>query len=198
MKKLQVFLPVVVVMVFSSACIGDKGEEGREYSIPDRLCKIDIDASLYRPLFPPGETLSITDYNDEMGDGTLASTGECIVEVDDEQVIFIEIGAVGSAEHPSVEEFVRRYPDGRGNLGTFNTDDAQRVAGSPRETWVWPNFAVTSTLCESSNIPFSAITVSARLDWVGEEDYSEELKNFIVPFAAEQVRRIGERTCTPA
>jgi hypothetical protein len=198
MKLARSCVLIMTAVVSVAACSSGGGNGKREYAIPHPLCKIDIDRSLYQSLFPAGSKVSVTDYNGDMGGGELASTGECIVEVDDALAIYIEIRAVKPPDHPGVEAYVQNYLDRRGNLGTYQIQEARQVADGPHETWVWPDFAATSTLCESSSIDFTAINVSVRLDWVSDDDHSEPLEEFIGPFAAEQVRRIGERTCTPA
>ncbi|MGP3967038.1 hypothetical protein [Streptomyces sp. 6N223] len=198
MRLAKNFTLIAMLAVCTFSCTNAGDGERREYDIPKPLCKIDVDPSLYGPLFPPGESVDVTDYNDDIGGGHLSATGECIVDVDGARAIYIEIRAADSSLHSGVDFYLLNYLDRRGDVGTYTLHDARQVADRPRETWVWPDFAATSLLCASSSVDFPAIIVSVRLDWVGSEDYSEQLQDFIGPFADEQLRRIGERACTPA
>lgn len=200
MKPFRQLALIMLLTAATSACSDDTSEEQRRYEIPQTLCDTQVERHLLAPLFPAGEQLEILDHYDDSNSGRLTPNGQCIVEVDGTPSIYIESDAASSAlsEKPGVAHYLSTYLDGSGNQGTYSTSGAERVAESPRETWVWPDMAATSVLCESSSVGFSAVNVSVRLDWVGDENYSQQLGDVITPFATELLKRIGERTCTPA
>jgi hypothetical protein len=188
-------LPLSIVMACTFSCSSNSQENERAYTIPNPLCGVELDTALYRPIYPPGEEADVTNYYHEYENGELDPTGECVVEVDEAQAIYIETRA---ETNPGINNFLSSYRDEAGRSGSYRVEDAEQVADGPRETWVWPDLAVTSVACGSSSIDLETVNVSIRLDWVGEEDYSDPLQELIEPFAAEQLRRIGERTCDPA
>jgi hypothetical protein len=192
LKRLQRILPLTAAMACIFGC-SDDGEQSREYALPETLCGFGIDTALYSPIFPPGDNLNVTSGYEEYETGIMPPVAECFIDVDDESAIYIETITEDSGDSPGVAGYLSEYmgPD-------YDLEDGQQVAGSPRETWVWPDFVTTNIACQSSSTDFRAINVSIRLDWVKDDDYSEPLRELIEPFAAEQLRRIGERTCTPA
>jgi hypothetical protein len=200
MRPRQVMLITSVITMSAFGCTGSGEEAEREYAIPNPLCYVEMDPALYRPIFPPGGQVDVT--NDYYEHGRLVSTGECIIEVDEELAIYIETRSVHPDDYgvnrPGVEPYVDDYRDEEGQRGTYEMEHGEQISEGPREAWVWSDFAAMSYQCESSNNEFTAVDISIRLDWVGDDDFSDPLAELIVPYGNEQIRMIGEDVCSVA
>ncbi len=194
-NSLRRVIPIAVAMACTFACTTEN--KTRNYDIPDPLCGNEIDSALYEPLFPPGDEIEVFDYYNIVSSGELSPTGECFAEVDGEQAIFIDMFP-GESTTTDSSDLVHYANNIMGVSGTYSLQDAEQIDESPRETWVWSDFVVASAVCESSSNDFSNIFMSVKLDWVGDDDYRDSLRELIDPLVDEQLNRIGDRACTPA
>jgi hypothetical protein len=192
-------VPLLLVVGLTAACSGEGDQDEREYAMPNPLCGIRLSNSLYQPIFPPGEKAEVENYYAEAG-GRLVSPGACEVDVDGELSIYIETASVDpdltgnpGEQAPGIEPYIRYYRDSEGEEGTYELAHARKITDGLGESWVWPDLAVTSVECRSSSDGNTGINISIRLDWLSEdEDLSDPLADLIVPFAEEQLRKIGD------
>ncbi len=179
---------MAIVVALLPSCSG--GEGARNYTVPESLCGIDIDAELYKSILPPGDDLEVDDAITRDPDGFTTATGNCGVDVDGADALALSTLPTERADSVASVINERGY--------TLNVEESERLKGSEYETRIWEDEAMAFVGCSRSDFDNTGILISIRAAWAQDEDLSETLRQVIEPYVEARLAEIDPEQCTPA
>jgi hypothetical protein len=186
-NKWRILILASVVSLAATSCTNGTEGEGSSYDVPDSLCGIGVDADLYEPLLPSGESLEMDNLIDRDPDGFTSANGGCFIIVDGRTAL--SLSSMPSDQAASIPAFLSE------RSSSLDIGDSESIGGAQFETRVWPDEAVSFKKCAESRFDNTGVAVSIEVSWSSDDDFSEDLRRIVEPYAEARFAEIQPEAC---
>lgn len=189
-----------IIAATSVACTSNAKPQERTYGLPEDLCGIEIEPSLYEPFFPPGNELEVMSlYTTKLPDGSVPPTGRCQFVVDGRTIL--KVRSISHWQGPTdFEDIMDSHIQGTRDRDIANSDWREwgERSQDTYELLIGPDRVVALARCHPSSL-LRNITAEVEAQAGSTSEESQRLnKQLVQAFAQEIVQQQGKDCDSPA